>query len=106
VIGFDRARLERLLRNGGNGKRPRLGLKAADAGGKDGVTGAIIGAVTYSSPAERAGLRAGDIIMELNRRRISGAAGLEQVLNGLTSGDKLTIVFLRDGATLKTEVTL
>ena len=104
VIGFDRARLEHLLGKSGNGGRPRFGLKVADAGKIAQSSGALIGAVAPSSLGEKSGLRAGDIITEVNMRQINNAGELEHVLTSLTSGSRVAIVFLRDGETLKSEI--
>ncbi len=112
VVGFDRGRLEQLLAGGGNGQRPRFGLKVADASRvaqKAGVVpifGALVGAVAPSSPGNQAGIREGDIITEINLRPISNADDLEHALGNLTTGNKVSIIFLRGQDTLKSEVTL
>jgi serine protease DegQ len=109
VIGFDRAHLEQLLASGG-GQRPHLGLKVADASkvaqrtGGVPVFGALVGGVNPSSLGERAGLRSGDIITELNLRPIRGADDLERAMAELTAGSRATIVFLRGQETLKAEI--
>lgn len=112
VVGFDRARLEQLLAGGGNGQRPRFGLKVADASrvaqkaGVIPVFGALVGAVASSSPGDQAGIREGDIITEINLRSISNADDLEHALGNLTTGNKVSIIFLRGQDTLKSEITL
>ncbi len=109
VLGFDRARLEYLLARGDD-HHPRLGLKVADASrmaarsGEAPVFGALVGVVVPSSPGERAGLQVGDIIIEVNQRRISNAEELGRVLSELTAGNRVTLVFLRDNQKRKSEV--
>jgi glutaredoxin 3 len=109
VVGFDRARLESLLAKGGNGRRPRLGLKIADAShivrksGAALVFGAFVGAVAPGSLGQRAGFQQGDIIIEVNMRPVHNAGDLEKSMSGLNSGGKAMFVFLRGGKTLKTE---
>lgn len=111
VVGFDRPHLEQLLASRA-GQRPHLGLKVADASkvaqrtGGVPVFGALVGAVAPGSLGERAGLRSGDIITELNLRPISGADGLESALTELRPGSRATIVYLRGQETLRTEIIL
>lgn len=109
VIGFDRARLEQLLASGSS-QRPHLGLKVADASkvaqrtGGVPVFGALVGGANPGSLGERAGLKNGDIITELNLRPIRGADDLEHAMAELTPGSRATIVYLRGQETLKAEI--
>ena len=114
IIGFDRPRLEMLLNStrSGNGKRPGFGLKIADASkmtqqaGAVPVFGAFVGAVKAGSAAEKAGLRAGDIVTEINLRSVNNANDLEQALAGLSIGGRVAISFIRGEKTLQTEVVM
>lgn len=112
VVGFDRARLDSLLGNGGDARRPSFGLKIADAsriGPKLGIApvfGALVGDVSPSSLGERAGIQPGDIITEFNMRPIHSADDLEQSLTSLTPGQRAVIVLLRGQQTLKSEIIL
>ncbi len=112
IIGFDRPRLEHLLAANGNSQHPHFGLQIADASrvsqrfGLIPVFGAFIGRVAPSSPGEKAGLRQGDIITELNFRPINNADELENALSTLTAGSRVMIVFLRGQQTLKSEIIL
>jgi len=109
VVGFNRPHLEQLLASSG-GQRPHLGLKVADAGkvaqGTGGVPvfGALVGAVAPGSLGERAGLRNGDIITELNLWPIRGAEDLERAMGELSPGSRVTIVYLRGQETLRAEI--
>ncbi len=118
VIGFDRPQLEKVLAGGQAGtasqpppERPTFGASIADASrvstqrGLPPTVGAYIGHVRPGSTAERLGLAAEDIIVELNMQRITNAADLERVLGGLQRGSRISIVYLRGGREMTSEVT-
>lgn len=54
-------------------------------------------AVVKESPAEKAGLKEGDIILELNGARIDAAHSLASILEKYQSGDEITLKVFRDG---------
>jgi glutaredoxin 3 len=87
VVGFDRARLERLLAEtppAPDARRPRLGASIADTAHHARLgspPGAYIGRVRPGSPAARAGLRPGDIIVALAGQPVDSAAAVEQMLS-------------------------
>jgi len=109
VVGFDRARLEQVLAQKQAGQRPSFGASIADAGkitaqqGSGTTLGAYIGKVRPGSLAERMGLAPGDIITELNMRRIANASDLEQALAGLNKGSRFSLILLRGNKTMTTE---
>jgi glutaredoxin-like YruB-family protein len=111
VIGFDQTRLEQMLARG-NHNPPHLGLKVADASrrarkpGEPPVFGAIVGAVAPSSPGERAGIRVGDIITEINRKRVNNTAELEHVVDTLTSGSSVSVTFYRGEQAIKSAIVI
>ena len=111
VVGFDRARLERIIADVQSGRVP-FGAAVADASkilmqrGQIPVFGAYVGKVSPGSPAHRAGLAPGDIITELNFRKITSAADVEQALQSLQRGSRVTVVFLRGEKSLRTEVSV
>lgn len=108
VVGFDRERIQALLAGG----KIHLGLKVADAArvasqpGQVPVPGALIGDVAPGSIGERAGLKSGDIITEINDRLVNSAADLESALGGLQAGNVVTILFLRNGESRKSEIVI
>lgn len=106
VIGFDRPRLENLLVGDGNARRPRFGLKVADASRVARKPGAVVGAVAPLSSGEKAGLKVGDIITEVNLKRINNSADLEHVLASLSAGSRVAFVFLRGQEALKSEIVI
>jgi len=105
VVGFDRRRLEELLAQKAQ-DRPRLGAAVADAEPRLQVDGAYIGRVKANSPAAGAGLRSGDVIVELNRQPVHTAADVERVVGGLQRGDRVRLMYLRHGQVMQGELTL
>lgn len=96
VVGFDRPRLEQLLASQ-QASKIELGVLVADAKPRAGVEGAYVGRVRSDHPAERAGLAAGDVIVEVNGQTIRSAADLRNILSTLKPGTKLTLVYERTG---------
>ena len=99
IVGFDRPRLERLAERAtataAETPAPRLGLRVKDAPG-----GAEIGAVHPGSTAERAGLRAGDVVEQVDGRPVRSAADLEGLAQHLGAGASLVLQVRRDGERL------
>jgi S1-C subfamily serine protease len=62
--------------------------------------------IVPGSPAEKAGLQAGDIITSVDGHRVDAGAGLDDVLSLYSSGDTLTLQVLRNGQTVPITVTL
>jgi glutaredoxin 3 len=111
VVGFNRTRLQQLL-SGGNNRHPHLGLKVADASrkarklGEPPVFGALVGSVAPSSPGERAGIKTGDIITEINRKRVNNVAELEHIVGTLNSGSRVPLTFYRGEQATKSEIVI
>ena len=111
VIGFDRSRLKELLSKG-NGNKPRLGMKVADVDGsmrKPGeppLFGVIVGDVSPSTPASRAGFRKGDIITSVNRQRINNVSEMEQVIRSVSTGNRIPVTFYRGEQAVNLEMIL
>jgi S1-C subfamily serine protease len=109
VVGFDRSRLEQLLTQTETRQRPSFGASIADASkitakqGSGIILGAYVGRVRPGSVAERIGLVSGDIITELNTKRIANANDLEHALSSLNSGSRFSLSFLRGNKTMTTE---
>jgi S1-C subfamily serine protease len=62
--------------------------------------------IVAGSPAEKAGLQAGDIITSIDGHRIDAGAGLDDVLSQYKPNDTLTLEVLRGGQTISVQVTL
>jgi len=69
-------------------------------------TGALVSDVTEDSPAERAGLKQGDVIVAYQGRAISDPAALQKAVTGTPVGTKATITVLREGQEKELTVTI
>jgi S1-C subfamily serine protease len=103
VVGFNRGRLEELLSRKPAGE-PRLGAAVADAATRLQVEGAYVGRVSTGSPAARAGVKAGDVIVELDGHTIGNAMDLERVIKSLRAGDQVRLVYVRRGRRVEGEL--
>jgi serine protease Do len=68
--------------------------------------GALIDEVVADSPAEAAGLRAGDVIIRFGDKTISDVADLVQAIRGSEIGEEVEIVFVRGEDTKTTSARL
>jgi glutaredoxin 3 len=109
VVGFDRVRLQQLINKVQAEQRPSFGAAIADASkitarqGSGITLGAYVGRVRPGSVAERIGLTSGDIITELNMKRIANAKDLEDALSALNSGSRFSLSFVRGDRTISAE---
>ncbi len=68
--------------------------------------GAIINLVRYNSPAERSGLKVGDVVLECNKSEISNRTELLRKLETLQGGDVIKFVVWRQGKKVNINITL
>jgi putative serine protease PepD len=86
---------------------PRLGISAPRSVLSDRPSeGVRIGAVEPNSPADRAGLRAGDIIIAIDNKPMRAFEDIAGYLDSKGIGDKVTIKVQRDGRELTLNATL
>jgi serine protease Do len=65
--------------------------------GLDRPIGALVGQVVPDSPAEKAGLKAGDVIIEYNGKEVSQMSMLPAMVANTSVGEKAKLVMIRDG---------
>ena len=73
---------------------------------EDDVSGAVVTNIYVDSPAEKAGIRPGDIILNVGRRRIKNADNLIQAVSDLPVSRNSDFVILRDGESLEIPVAI
>jgi len=83
-----------------------IDAQAAEALGSDIENGALITGIQSESAAEIAGLQVGDIIVELNEKKVGGAAELRNKIGLLRSGEQINITYVRDNKTHSTRAEL
>ncbi len=105
-INMARDIMQQLLTHG-EVKRGRLGAQAQDLSPQLAQAfnikfrrGAVITQVENDSAADRAGLRPGDIVLEINGRQVRDANTLRNSVGLLRIGEKVSMKILRDGETL------
>ncbi len=88
---------------GGGGDRPYVGTVPSFSGEGPGYK---LSDVTKDSPADQAGLKAGDAIIQLDKYKIGGLEDYDTALRKFKGGDKVKFTVLREGKEVVLEVTL
>ena len=70
------------------------------------ASGAIVAQVTPGSPASRAGLQQGDVIAQLNGRKVANGGALQVAVSEVTPGTTLNLGVLRNGKPMQVNVTV
>ncbi len=89
----------------GEVKRGMLGVQLAnlftpeiaESLGLDNARGALVSQVIEGGSADKAGIKAGDVITSLNGRNVSSASELRNAIGLLRIGEKIEISLLREG---------
>jgi hypothetical protein len=68
--------------------------------------GALVGEVVKESPAEKVGIKAGDIVVEFDSRRVDDVKDLKYFLKKTEPGQKVPLKIIRKGQEMKFEVEL
>jgi S1-C subfamily serine protease len=87
------------------GKQPAyLGVYTTDAGssaaqqlGVDATSGAVVTRVSNNAPADKAGIKVGDVIVELGGQKVTSSADLGNVVRRHKPDEDVPVVVIRDG---------
>ena len=93
------------LKRGETIKRPYLGVESSLPAGAT-TEGAQVRTVVSGGPADRAGLRVGDVIKSVDGEAIADPTALSAEIGKKQVGDVIELVIERDGSTQSLDVTL
>src|SRR5258706_5732020 len=106
-------RLKTDLQKSGKVGRGRLGItiqgvteELADSFGLKKAQGALVAAVEPKSPAEKAGIKTGDIILSVDGRAIENSIDLPRVIGESRPGTAVTLKVWRPGETREVKACL
>jgi serine protease Do len=104
--------LDQLI-NEGKVIRPWLGVymqpvteELAEYFGLDKPKGVLISEVAVNSPAQKAGLQRGDIVLEYNKKKVNEPEELNEEVMNTEIGTKVVLLVYRDGQTIFVPVTI
>ena len=67
--------------------------------------GVYIGEVSKSGAADKAGIKAGDVLIAIDSTKITNPASVQEAVSRFSPGDNAVVTVLRDGKELKLDVT-
>lgn len=113
-IGFaipvkEAASIAKRLIADGTAEHAYLGVAPTDGTASDGSAtraGAQIRTVSENTPAQKAGLKPGDVITAVNDERVDSAESLVAHIREYAVGDTVRLTVLRDGASQEISATL
>ena len=99
------------LRSKGRVSRGKLGVTiqpvdadTAELLGLADASGALVNEVEEDSPAERAGISRGDVIVEFNGKRIKDMDELPQLVGATPPGQRSKVTFVRNGKRMSADI--
>ncbi len=103
-IPIDQAkRIAQELIDTGKATHPQLGVQVTDA---TTGSGAVLRAVTSGGPADKAGLKVGDIVTSVDGKAVDSADDLIAHVRSAAPGSTVKVTYVRDGKTSTVDVTL
>ncbi|WP_370261272.1 DegQ family serine endoprotease [Limnobacter sp.] len=114
AIPIDEAmRVAKQLRETGKVSRGRIGVgigevdkEVAKALGLESATGALVGSVGKDSPADKAGVIAGDIILRFDGKKVEKASDLPRIVGETKPGSRVNMVIWRKGTEKTVQITV
>ena len=104
-------RVERQIVTNGKVQRGRLGVaiqevnqSLADSFGLKKPAGALVSSVEKESPAAKAGLEPGDVILAINGKDITASGELPAIVSGMAPGESAKLQVWRSGNTRQIDV--
>lgn len=88
------------------GSRASMGAIPDYSQGEDAKGGMRIGGIMPGSPADKAGLRQGDLVTEFNGTKINNMMDYTSALAGARAGQVVAVKVLRDGKPMEIQATL
>jgi S1-C subfamily serine protease len=68
--------------------------------------GVRVAGVTPGSPAEKAGVKEGDVLLKVADQEVANLAGFSAILRGLAPGQTVKVILSRAGAEQQLDVTV
>ena len=104
-------KVEKQLVDHGKVSRGRLGISVQEVSsdlaqtfGLDKPQGALVNSVERGSPADKAGIQPGDVVLQLNGNTISRSGDLPPLVSDVTPGSKAAVTVWRKGTTQSLQV--
>lgn len=97
VKHWDEMQENKFLGDGPFAKRPVKGTGFLGFGSADTDDGILVGKVLKDGPADKAGLEAGDIILEVDGEKVADKSAFKKILKEKSEGDKITLTISRKG---------
>ena len=101
------------LRAHGEVRRGRIGVsiqeltpQLAQAFGLEDAEGALVGTVEPGSPAQRAEVLTGDVVLRFDARRVRSADDLPRIVGAVEPGREVAMTIWRDGARVERRITV
>ena len=101
------------LEENGEVRRGRIGVviqnitpELREAMGLTSLNGALVGDVAEDTPAEKAGLKAGDVVIAFNGEDVLDSSDLRNAVGLIQPGTRADITFLRDGKRRTTRISV